>query len=169
MTALLKNFMDRFAFTMHRPRFFHQPTLIVCVTGIVGLKETIKSMAAVRFCGFPVIDSVGAIFADDDLLSEKDKAKIERNIDKSARKFADIVSGKKKLSPTFESMVQFRVQQAIFSLIKERNPADYAYFESRNWLNTDTPYFTEVDVNPIKDFFARRIAKKAQRNMQKQL
>jgi hypothetical protein len=165
----MKKFMDRFAFTMHRPRFFHQPALIVCTTGIVGLKETIKSIAAIRFCGFPIIDSVGAVIPDDDLVTEKDKADLAKNVERAARKFSDSVNNKKQPSPTFEGLVQFRVQQAIFSLLQDRNPADYAYFQDKGWFDSEAQYFVEANVNPIKEFFARRIASKARRNFQKQL
>jgi hypothetical protein len=34
----MKNFLDRFAYTLHRPRFFDQQAMIVCTKGVVWLK-----------------------------------------------------------------------------------------------------------------------------------
>jgi hypothetical protein len=36
----MKNFIDRFAYVSHRPRFF-KPALVVSTTGAVGLETTL--------------------------------------------------------------------------------------------------------------------------------
>jgi multimeric flavodoxin WrbA len=52
MTALMKNLLDRFAYALHRPRFFEQKALIVVSAGAAGVKMTQDALASVRYMGF---------------------------------------------------------------------------------------------------------------------
>lgn len=53
--------LDRFAYTLHRPRFFDQQAMIICTTGAVGLKEAIDRLAVIKFAGFNLVHSAGFV------------------------------------------------------------------------------------------------------------
>jgi multimeric flavodoxin WrbA len=53
VTALMKNFVDRFAYIFHRPRFFNQKALIISTTCGAGLKETLNYLEGRRRGGCP--------------------------------------------------------------------------------------------------------------------
>ena len=60
VSYLFKQFVDRFACTFHRPRYWGKYALTVAVAGNVGLKETnkyLKDMATAW--GFEVVDELG--------------------------------------------------------------------------------------------------------------
>lgn len=40
-TALMKNFIDRFSYTFHRPRFFDKKALLLATAGAVGEKDVL--------------------------------------------------------------------------------------------------------------------------------
>lgn len=60
-TAIMKNFLDRFSYALHRPRFFNQQAMIVCTAGALGLKVAIDSLAVIKLAGFNLVHSAGFI------------------------------------------------------------------------------------------------------------
>lgn len=169
MTALMKNFLDRFAYTMHRPRFFKQYTMIVCTTGAVGLKETIDRLSVVQFAGFNIVRSLG--LATPPLLSPKSKSKNDKKVAEAAQKFHSIIKSGKPPSPRLINLIAFRGQQASFSLAHNYGlgDADYKYFDERGWLDDKRPYYINIKVNPLKNLVAKLLGKMARRNMLKEL
>ncbi len=169
MTALLKNFMDRFAFTMHRPRFFKQYTLIICVIGWTGLKETIASISALRYCGFNIIGSLGVMKPDVERIPGHEKDKIHKSILAVSNELYKAIKEKRRYSASFNNLVQFRVQQAIFPLLKEFQPCDYNYFQKRGWFDRKKRYYIASRINPVREWLAKLIAGMAYKNTRKEL
>ncbi len=160
MTALMKNFLDRFAFTMHRPRFFNQYTMIVAVTGSVGLKETINSIAQLKYSGFNIVQSFG-IVAENPLINPSftNKKTIEK-IENEAEKFYKKILAKKPIRPSFETMMQFRMQRKTFAKLKDKAVCDWEYFNEKGWFNPDRKYFVEgARLGHTKNILAKLLAK----------
>lgn len=80
-------------------------------------------------------------------------------------KFYKAIHMKKKYSASFENLVQFRAQQAIFPLLKNYQPCDYAYFEQRGWFDKKRRYYVEAKINPIEELKAKVIAGFVYRNV----
>lgn len=169
MTSLFKNFMDRFAFTMHRPRFFKQHALIVCVTGAAGLEEAISSISALRYCGFNIIGSLGVIPSGFARIPENEKGKIHKKILAASNKLYKAIKEKRGHFPSFNSLVQFRTQQAIFPLLKKYQPCDYNFFEKNGWTDKKKRYYVDANISPVKEWLAGLIANMAYRNTSKEL
>lgn len=159
MTALMKNFMDRFAFTMHRPRFFNQKTMIVALTGAVGLKETINSIAQLKYCGFDIVKTLGVVVPNPlEYKPDLDEKTINK-IEKSAKEFYKKIVENKPMKPSWDTIVQFRVQQKVFAKHKDTMIADFEYFNDNGWLDTKKKYYTQkADINPLQDLLARLVA-----------
>lgn len=169
VTALMKNFLDRFAYTLHRPRFFRQYTMIVCTTGAVGLKETIDRLSVVQFAGFNIVHTLGLVTPP--LLSPKSRRKNDEKLAESAGKFHSIIRAGKPQSPRLINLIAFRGQQSAFSLSHQFGlaEADYNYFKEQGWFDEKRQYYTDVKVNPIKNFIALILGRIARRNMLKEL
>ncbi len=165
MTALLKNLLDRFSFTMHRPRFFKQYTLLVSVSGGSGLKETISRMSALKYCGFNIVGSLGIGVLDFELISENTKNKIQQKISAAANKFYQVIDLKKKYSPSLDNLIAFHAQKTAFPLLKDRLPRDYAYFVEKGWLNKKRRYYFDAKINPFKELAAKIIVGLLSRNV----
>lgn len=158
MTALMKNFMDRFAFTMHRPRFFKQYTLIVSVSRGSGLKETIAGISAIKYCGFNIVNSLGVAIYDFALVSENTKNKIHKKICAASNRFYKAIQMEKEYSPSLGNLVAFRAAQAVWPLLKKYQPCDYAYFEQQGWFDKRRRYYIDTKINPIKEWMAKVIS-----------
>lgn len=156
MPALMKNLMDRLAFTMHRPRFFNQYTMIVAVTGSVGLKETINSIAQLRYSGFNIVQSFGVIASNPLAKPSITDEKTIKRIEKEAEKFYKKILEKKPMNPSFNNIMQFRVQKKIFAKHKEQMPCDWQYFNNKGWFEPKRKYYTK---NANLDFGKNLLAK----------
>lgn len=169
VTALMKNFLDRFAYTLHRPRFFNQYTMIVSTTGALGLKETIDRLSVVQFAGFNIVHTLGLVTPP--LISPKSKGKNDKQLAEAAQKFYSIIKAGKPQSPRLINLIAFRGQQSAFALSHQFGlaEADYNYFKERGWFDERRSYYTDIKVNPIKNLIALIIGRIARRNMMKEL
>jgi len=160
MTALMKNFMDRFAFTMHRPRFFNQCTMLVAVTGSIGLKETISSISQLKYSGFNIVQSIGLIAPKALLNPAIVDGKMIEKIEKAAEKFYKTIKKKSIIKPSFDTIMQFNSQQKMFAKLKEGMPCDWAYFDSNGWFNRNRNYYTQnAKISFGKNLLAKVITK----------
>lgn len=170
MTALMKNFLDRFAYSLHRPRFFDQYAMIISTTGAVGLKETIDRLSVVQFAGYNIVHAAG-FATPPGPASEKSSKKIQKGVAGAAEKFYRMIDEGTPFSPKLINLMAFRGQQAAFSLGHQfgLGDADYNYFKERGWLEQDRKYYIDVKVNPVKNLIAALIGKIARRSTQKEL
>lgn len=170
ITALMKNFLDRFAYTLHRPRFFNQYAMIVCTTGALGLKETIDRLSVIQFAGYDIVHTAGFVTPQGPV-SGKSRNKIKIGVANAAEKFYSTIEARKPHSPKLINLIAFRGQQAAFSLSYQfrTGEADYTYFKEHGWLDKNRQYYTGVKVNPLKNLIAVILGKIAKRNMQKEL
>lgn len=160
MTALMKNFMDRFAFTMHRPRFFNQYTMIVAVTGSVGLKETINSISQLKYCGFNIVQTFGMVASSPLVNPSVGDEKMIKKIEKEAQKFYKIIKSKKPMSPSFDTIMQFKMQKKYFLKSKDTAPSDWEYFNSKGWFESKVNYYThDANLGVVKNTAAKILAK----------
>jgi multimeric flavodoxin WrbA len=170
VTALMKNFLDRFAYTFHRPRFFEQKAMIICTTGQFGLKEAIDRMALIRFAGFNLIHSAG-FRTPHNPVSIKAKKKIDQSIENAAKIFYESMKGKRSASPELIQLIGFRSAQAAFQILHDYHigECDYNYYKEKGWLDETTQYFVNVKVNPIKNMIAVLMGKMMRRDVAKDL
>lgn len=168
MTALIKNLLDRTAYTMHRPRFFNQYTMLVSVTGGGGLKETINSMSAIKYSGYNIVNTFGVVAPDALGGTAISDSKILKKIDTEAEKFYQTILAKSPITPEFENIMQFRVQQGIFLLKKDELPCDYNYFNERGWFDKKKKFNVDnAKIRFLDDLAARLISSKILKDMEK--
>lgn len=98
VTAFMKNFLDRFAYTLHRPRSFNQYTMIVSTTGALGLKETIDRLSIIQFAGYNTVHTAGFVTLPRPI-SEKSRNKISKRIAEAAEKFYHMIEARRPPSP----------------------------------------------------------------------
>ncbi|MGC9316987.1 MAG: flavodoxin family protein [Armatimonadota bacterium] len=165
MTALLKNLLDRLAYTMHRPRFFDQKTLIVVTAGAAGIRQTIAGISAVGSCGFDIIDSFGFVLPPGRQTQAEQRRFAHRSGEAAGRLHQAIQRGGYS-APTLQQLAVFRIQQQIYGLLREHLPADYEYFAEQGWLDPRRRFYVEAPVSPIKDLVARVAARIARRQIQ---
>jgi multimeric flavodoxin WrbA len=156
VSALMKNFLDRFAYCGHRPRFFHKNAMVICTSaGPGGLNQCIKSLSYIAGAGFNIVKKVGIITPFYQLAqSIQEKANLE--IDKSAKKFYEAICKDKIRKPTLMDIMKFRAIRSFLLCKNDYLPSDYEYWNSKGWLG-DKEYFYDESLSYFKRIFGRFI------------
>jgi hypothetical protein len=157
VTALMKNFLDRMAYVIHRPRFFDKYALVVSTTGAAYLKDTLNLMGQnAEFWGYNLVGKVGLV--DDPKSSSR--AKSEEKIAAAARRFYQAIRQKKVYSPSLFRLIMFNFQQMVFSNLEEWNAPDHQYFKEQGWLEPGARFYTgQARVGLVKPALARLVRK----------
>jgi len=154
---IMANFIDRFAYSMHRPRFFNQFALLVVTTGFSGRKETLGTLSALKWTGFSIVGSVAAVMEPAGLRKRTWEA-AKKKAERAAAKFYRAVEKQRHPAPSLGRVIGFRAQQVSFSLNVKAAPADYKYFEEHGWFEGGRKFYTDAWINPLKDGIARLTA-----------
>lgn len=146
VSALMKNFIDRFSYVFHRPRFFNQKAMVLATTGGAGLKETLDYLSKLEVWGFGPVVKLGAICPPWPA-SKGLKIKNDKKITGSAEEFYKKLKGEKLPSPRFNQYMHFRFMK-MSSEMKEYLPADNEFYKDKK------DFFYPVKINPFKKWFA---------------
>jgi len=155
MTALMKSLLDRLAYTMHRPRFFDQTALIVVSAGAAGIKETQNAIPAVRYMGFDMAGGRVGLRMLPRPWTRAERRRILVETERAGRRFFHALERERRPAPGFMDVAYFRIQQAVYDVNREQQPADYEYFADHGRLNPSRRWYVDVPVNPIYDPGAR--------------
>ncbi len=144
----MKNFMDRFAYTNHRLRFFRQKTLLVANSGGAGLAETLSAMR-IALGGARIVHELG-VGTPPWPQTIAAVAKKEKAIAVAADKFYQACLDTSLPSPSFNDYMRFLVQRNVAFGCKEWLPADFEFYTGKD-------YFYEAKINPVMGAFARAL------------
>ena len=168
VSYLMKLFIDRFAYTFHRPHFFGKYAMTVAVAGNIGLKETLGYLKMVaKTWGFDFVDELGYCVAPKNTSIKVPSMKKDRT-DEVVNKFYNAIKEKKPRKLTFSDHITFRLMQSIYGRLETMSPYDYKYWNEKGWLEKDAKYFCgNVKRSVFKDTFARLLAWIVGRQMDK--
>jgi multimeric flavodoxin WrbA len=145
---LMKNFIDRFAYVNHRPRFHRQKVLAVVNSSSGEKKGTLSSLK--NTLGGSRFVHVLGIATPPWLQKEREVAEKERAIDTAAKKLYQACLDTSLPSPTFYSYLNFLIWQKLSLECRQYLPADYAFYNGK-------AYYFDTSVNPIKALVAKVI------------
>ncbi len=150
VSALIMNFIDRFAYANHRPRFFKQKVLPVVNMGGDSPKTALKLLRH-ALGGSRVVRELG-ITPPPWPQKEHAVAKKERALDEAAGEFYRACLDTSLPSPTLRDLVIFLFRQKAVLECRKYLPADYAYYNGKI-------YYYETKINPVKAALAKAIVK----------
>jgi multimeric flavodoxin WrbA len=145
---LMKNFIDRFAYTNHRPRFHRQKVLSVVNMGGDNPK-TALSLLRNALDGSRIVHELG-VATPPWPQTERAVAKKERAIDVAANKFYQACLDMSLPSPTLGGLILFFLRQRIYVEVRQTLPADYAFY-------TGKTYYYDTNIHPFKAGAAKAI------------
>jgi multimeric flavodoxin WrbA len=150
VTGLMKNFIDRFAYACHRPRFFKNAMVLTTSGAGIGTKMMLKSFKmALLSWGFDVVESLDIITNGDSTSKlSTPKHKANKKINYATRKlYKAIQKGKPNPSILGMSMFQFAKKE-----INKLNPEyyDFVYYNNQGWLKDNTYYYYDSETNFVK-------------------
>ena len=147
VSGLMKLFIDRISYILHRPRFFRQKALILTTAGMVGISDVLKYLDLIAgVLGFEVAARVGF---PAELVPEYQKRKNEEQLQAAAGAFLAALRKGSRSRPGFSDVLLFHGQRATFDELAEQFPTDHAYWTDHGWLEPGCRYFVDVPVNPV--------------------
>lgn len=135
---LMKNYIDRFSYTMHRPKYFNQYFMVLITSGsYMGTRQASNSLASMASGGkivsrLTVFNSPG--------MNEKKRMKQEKLIKLKAKEFYRKLSKKAGHKPSFGFLAWFSAFKSTSNENKTHLPADYNFFKDKN-------YFIDMKLN----------------------
>lgn len=147
---LMKNFIDRFAYTNHRLRFFRQKVLIVTNSGGSGLKEAQAPMR-IALGGSRIVHELG-VGTPPWPQTERAVAKKEKAVNAAAEKLYTACLDKSLPKPTFSDYMRFLIQKRVGIECREYLPADFEFYNNKDYF-----YVTRID--PVKAATAKALVR----------
>jgi NAD(P)H-dependent FMN reductase len=160
VSGLMKNFIDRFAYTLHRPVFFDQSIMLVA-NGGSGLKKVIKALSI--SLGGARISSKLMVTTTPWQMTAAYRIKTEKRIKNKTAEFFKDMSDKSVRKPTLGNVIWFQLFKKMSELSPKKLPADFAFYNER------TSYFYDAKVNPIYTLVGKLIAFAAVKSTGKQI
>jgi multimeric flavodoxin WrbA len=157
VSALLKNFFDRFAYMCHQPRFHGKSAMFVVTTELSGAEETLEYMRFPAFTwGFHLSCDLDVVY-NAYLEPGKYHDMVTHRISKVARKFYQDMTLPLG-APTFRELAFFHLMRHKVTFHKEMLPYDYQYWKEQGWLSRS--FYEENDIPSLKNGLARLLVKR---------
>ena len=147
--ALMKNFIDRFAYTCHRPLFFDKVFLAVTtIGGVKGMKPTLGQLS-VLCAGGRLAAKLGVAMPPIAMAGLQQKA--DRDIEKASAAFYRALAKKEKKLPGLADWAWFHSFKALcgYPSYQKACPADHRYYSQR------PQYFYPLAGHPLRRLLGR--------------
>ena len=152
MNGRMKVFLDRFGFACHRPRYFGKTFTSIVTQGIGRGNEVVKCFDFVgQVLGFNTVK--GACVTALDPRTEKDQEKINKTLDKQAKRFYITLSGTAYPVPSSFMLMGFRMGRKAILQKADPDKRDYQYYEEKGWLTSD--YYYPVRLGTMKNILGK--------------
>lgn len=158
--AVMKNFIDHFAFLCHRPIFFSKYGMVISTTGGWGEKKVITYMKQILSSwGMVIVSSIGMQTPP----MEPVQTIIERNkdrIQKETARFYHAIRSEKPPKMSLFSVIQYRIFQKIILEYPEAFEADVRFYEplkkSGFYTDRSPPFHKKAIAFLFEKFFLRK-------------
>ena len=163
VSGRMKNFLDRFAYIVHRPRFFGKTFTAIVTQGFFGGKSILKYLQGMG-ANFGFTVTKGSCLSTLDPLTENQQKKLKQEMKKAAARFYTGLTRKAPQAPSLFRLLLFRVSRTTLKLFEDLKLRDYHYYKEKGWFESD--YYHKASLGPIKkvaghlfDLFGRQFAK----------
>lgn len=147
VSSLMKIFLDRLTFNLHRPRFFGKTFTSIVTQGIAKGEDIVKYLDFIgRGLGFNVIN--GSCLKSLEPMTEKGQKHIEKIISRKSKEFYEQLVKNEFPSPSCWWLMVFRMGRTSVRKMLDENWRDYTYYKEKGWFESD--YFYPVSLNPFK-------------------
>ena len=159
VNGVMKNWIDRMAFTSHRPALFGKTALLYTTSGIGSSNHALRTMqTAFGTWAMKTIVSgkyrLGAITESEEI-RRRYYAKIQRRAQRLV-----VSIQKQPFRPSLYSLIAFTVQQSYWRRNKAQfNTYDYAFWKDAGWLDNARHYFDPALARSPKALVARLLGK----------
>lgn len=154
VSAIMKNFFDRFGYLAHRPRFFDKYAMSMTTSLGYGAEFAIQymdKMAAIF--GFNIVPSLNLIVRPGKV-KEEDKLFNKEKTTAAFKVLLSNIEGGKRTKPTLNFLVPFHIFKLVSEFDSKMFSADYEYYKDKK------EYYYDIKINPLKTRIAKKVARK---------
>jgi multimeric flavodoxin WrbA len=147
VTAILKNFLDRIAYTFHRPCFFHKRFMGIVTQGATGgggILKYFKNLA--QYTGY--IHVPGFVVNTAMPRTAADQRTADRMIEAGANRFVRALKGPDSPRPPLVMVAIFRLVRSMYRAVPDDSLKDVHYFRNNGWFTAG--YYYPVRLGPVK-------------------
>ena len=151
ITGAMKNFIDRLAYTLHRPCFFDKAFLsLVTVGGVMGLKQALSQLAILSA---GAKSSIRLGISNPPIPMAGFDARANKKIKKSAEAFFGAMQKRVRKLPGLSDLAYFYAFKVFtrFESYQKACPADHAYYINRK------DYFYPLKGSPVRRLIGRAL------------
>lgn len=167
VSALMKNFFDRFAYFCHRPQFHGKPALLLASTEISGLPETLAYLEfPVKAWGFTIVDKLG-IYAAAFKAEGAYRTRMLKHITETTISFYEAMQKPQLPKPGIKDLLFFNALGLKVGLHKDKFPFDEEYWNQQGWHQAN--YFYSTPINPLYRYIAQVAVRKKEKSLRREL
>jgi multimeric flavodoxin WrbA len=133
VSGLMKNMMDRIAYTAHRPTFLGKPAMLVATASSLT-RDTLKALAWFGYTGFEIVSRLGIPVWPSPRRGWQGGKAVDRKLEKAVRRFEHALS-RRPASLSLTKVLQLYVMQATAATDPRFFQADYEYYQALDQLN----------------------------------
>lgn len=148
VSALFKNFMDRFMYLDHLPEYIGIPALVLVTAETDGAQAVAKyiNLMHAHIWGCDVAGKLGIHYAFFNT-NKTYRAKYMKKIEKLTNSFYEMLIFEGRRKPTFLQYLCFVYNKKESELYEEIFPARFEYWKKRGWLDMDYYYDTKISLH----------------------
>jgi multimeric flavodoxin WrbA len=156
VSGLTKTWIDRMAHVCHRPEFAGKYAYLLVTVGSTPVSHAMRTLqVAFSTWGFRIVGQAG--FKTGDYLKRAEaQTRYQSKARGIAHRFFTEINTEKALSPTFISLMMFRIQQIAWGRTKPPQfQYDIRYWQDQGWLDQHREFYIPHYAPQIKVFLAR--------------
>ena len=147
MSGLMKIFLDRFGFAIHRPRYFGKVFTSIVTQGVGRGNEIVKYFDFFgKTLGFNTVK--GTCVTALDPRTQKDQQKIDSALEDLSKRFYARLKKPAYPIPSWFSLIGFRMSRSTIKENLDDKSFDFRYYAEKGWLESD--YFYPTQLGPLK-------------------
>jgi NAD(P)H-dependent FMN reductase len=147
LSGIMKVFLDRLGFSMHRPRFFGK-TFTSIVTQGIGLGGKIVDYFdfMAKCLGYNTVK--GTCITALEPMTERERQKMDRVLARHAQRYYASLEKPGYPVPSLVMLMGFRMGRTSMRLELDNSSRDYQYYVEKGWFDSD--YFYPTRLGPLK-------------------
>ena len=147
VSAIMKMFLDRLGFVMHRPCFHGKAFTSIVVQGFYGGGKLVKYLEFVGWgLGFSIVK--GTCITALEPMVEREQRKMDKALARQGRRFHELMSKPSYPTPSLFEIMAFRSGRTAVKKELDDSDRDYTYYRDKGWF--DSEYFYPTRLGPLK-------------------
>jgi multimeric flavodoxin WrbA len=147
LSGMMKVFLDRFGFAIHRPRYFGKAFTSLVTQAIGRGDKIVEYIDYTAFTlGFNTLKGI-TLTGFDTKTSEQQK-QIDRDLVEHSKRYYRLLDKPAYPAPSLFRLAGFRMSRSTVRQMADPGSIDYKYYTDKGWLDSD--YYYPSNLGPIK-------------------